>query len=464
MSSFGWFDEKRGTVAAALGVLVTLTALVAFFDVGQRPFLTAALLVLFAGAFLFALWATWNASPSRGVLLGVAVLLRLVALDLPPTLSDDVYRYIWDGRVLVAGFNPYTEAPDASRLAELRDELWQRMPPRGVETVYPPLALAFFSIAGLATHPVLAWKAMILVAEALSCWLLLGLVARRRLPTGRAVGYLWSPLVVIESTGMGHVDALGVLPLLAALVLVDRGSADRERRGSSSLPRTVGAALLLCASVLTKLVPLLLVPLWTKLSTRPRAFGAAFLVGLGAVLLPVLFTSGGLPPGLVTYGTSWEFNGPLFEPLWRLINTVRLDSAVKLLLGLGVYVGLSEILEPLYRYVYPQFLARLFLMLMLFWVVVRSTLRQQLMRGSLDLLTAMILFSATVYPWYLLWALPFACLTGRKVWLLLSVSLLAVYTHELFDVELFPWTYLLVWMPPLLYRLSTGREDKCSTV
>ena len=103
-------------------------------------------------------------------------------------------------------------------------------------------------------------------------------------------------------------------------------------------------------------------------------------------------------------------------------------------------------------------------MLMLFWVVVRSTLRQQLMRGSLDLLTAMILFSATVYPWYLLWALPFACLTGRKVWLLLSVSLLAVYTHELFDVELFPWTYLFVWMPPLLYRLSTGREDKCSTV
>ena len=95
VSSFGWFDERRGTIAAALGVLVTLTALVVFFDVAQRPYLTAALLVLFAGAFLFALWTTWNTSASRGVLLAVAVLLRLVALHLPPTLSDDVLRYVW---------------------------------------------------------------------------------------------------------------------------------------------------------------------------------------------------------------------------------------------------------------------------------------------------------------------------------------------------------------------------------
>ena len=67
-------------------------------------------------------------------------------------------RYLWDGRVLVAGFNPYTEAPDASQLAELRDESWERMPHRDVATVYPPLALAFFSIAGRMARPVLAWK------------------------------------------------------------------------------------------------------------------------------------------------------------------------------------------------------------------------------------------------------------------------------------------------------------------
>ena len=71
----------------------------------------------------------------------VAALLRVIALPLPPTLSDDIYRYVWDGKVIGAGLNPYLLAPQAADLEPLRDELWDRLPHREVETVYPPVAL-----------------------------------------------------------------------------------------------------------------------------------------------------------------------------------------------------------------------------------------------------------------------------------------------------------------------------------
>ena len=214
MSSLGSDGGGHRLLLGALAVTVSTTALVAWFDVGARPFLTATLMVVSASSFLLAVRLLWNSSPSRWALLGVAVGLRLLALGLPLTLSDDVYRYIWDGRVAVAGFNPYSEAPDSMRLEALRDDLWERLPHRQVETVYPPLALLGFSIASRLSHPILGWKILLTVVDLASCWLLLLILVRRGSPLGRSVGYLWSPLVILETSGMGHVDALGDLGLL----------------------------------------------------------------------------------------------------------------------------------------------------------------------------------------------------------------------------------------------------------
>ena len=79
--------------------------------------------------------------PIAGVL-AVALLLRLLALPLAPSLSDDVHRYLWDGRVAASGANPYRLTPNDPDLTGLRDDLWQRTAHRDVATVYPPLALS----------------------------------------------------------------------------------------------------------------------------------------------------------------------------------------------------------------------------------------------------------------------------------------------------------------------------------
>lgn len=123
----------------------------------------------------------------KAVLLG-AVLLRLPLLPLPPALSDDMLRYLWDGKVAAAGFNPYALAPEAEELIPLRDGIWRRLPQRQVPTVYPPLAVAAFSIASRLPFPLLAWKLMATGADLLACWLLLHLA--------RGLG-IWGPFFAL---------------------------------------------------------------------------------------------------------------------------------------------------------------------------------------------------------------------------------------------------------------------------
>ncbi|MDP9120593.1 MAG: hypothetical protein M3O15_04370, partial [Acidobacteriota bacterium] len=131
------------------------------------------------------------------------MLLRLPLLPLPLTLSDDVLRYVWDGKVASAGRNPYALSPEAEELAPLRDEAWRHLPHRGLPTVYPPLAIAAFSIAARLPFPILAWKGLATAADLAACALLLALARRTGRPEGLAVWYAWNPLAALETAGMG---------------------------------------------------------------------------------------------------------------------------------------------------------------------------------------------------------------------------------------------------------------------
>src|SRR6185295_539858 len=97
-------------------------------------------------------------APLGGAVLAGALLLRLPLLPIPPTLSDDVLRSLWDGKVATAGFNPY--APAAAELASLRDETGRAVPHAQQPTVLPPLSIAAFSIAARLPDTILAWKTL----------------------------------------------------------------------------------------------------------------------------------------------------------------------------------------------------------------------------------------------------------------------------------------------------------------
>jgi hypothetical protein len=386
-------------------------------------------------------------APGRAILWG-ALLLRLLLLPLPPTLSDDVLRYLWDGKVAAAGHNPYLLPPQAGELAFLRDEIWQKLPHQQVPTVYPPLAVAAFSIASRIPFPLLAWKAMATAADLLACALLLALARRLGIPAGRAAWYAWNPLVALEVAGMGHVDALGVAAVLGAVLSLTPRAGEKPRPALAGVWTAVGA--------LTKLVPLAAIPLWGRASRRPLVF-AGVALGLTAVSLAPLVASsastGGVPPGLLTYGLSWEYNGPIYEPLWRLLDEA--GAAPALAAGLDALERRYEswsLGDPFYPYLYPQLLAKMILGLGVLAVVARSAFsarERDPVAGTGRLFGGLLLLSATVYPWYLLWVLPWAALARSRAWLALSALIVLSYLPDprVAGVPLFPWIYLAVWGP-----------------
>ncbi len=422
-------------------------------------------------------WRDPKPMAGRTVLL-VALLIRLVTLVLPPTLSDDIYRYVWDGRVVLAGANPYTQAPDSAELVRLRDERWALIAHRDVETVYPPLALGMFAAAAVLPEPELALRVMVLVADMFCCGLVLFWLRRSGRTMNNAVLYAWNPMVVIEGVGMGHVDVLGATTLMAALCLACSLGVMRAKEGSNRTLHVGHAAAggLLAAGILIKLVPLILVPLWIGW-WRSWRFAASLLTVLVVGIAPVAFLAG-MPPGLMRYGISWEFNGALFEPMWRLLSRLGTSEVVK-----GWVPRVERVagvdLGWLYQYIYPQLLSKLVLatvLLILSTSIAWKTWRretlahgydadpelraQRLTHGSLLTLVAFMVCTATIYPWYLLWALPLAAVLGSVPVLVLSASLPLAYLPRLLSVPYMPWVWLAVWGPFLIALVWSWRSAR----
>lgn len=437
-STLGRGRLRLGPAALSLPLVAANCGLLLVGDLAHRLALTLALLgAAFLGLLVAARRLEGLKAPLGGAVLLGALLVRLPLLPLPLSLSGDALRYLWDGKVAAAGLNPYVLPPASERLAEIRDETWRRLPHTQVPTVYPPLAVAAFSIASRLPFPLYAWKVLATGADLLGCWLLLLLARRLGVPEGRAAWYAWNPLVALEVAGMGHVDALGAAAVTAAILcLVSR-------------PRSPGvAAAWAAAGALAKLAPLAAFPLWARQTGRPWRF--LFMAGglVALAMAPVAASTGGVPPGLVTYGVSWEFNGPVFEPLQRLLGAAGLAPALARGLDhLKDWTGEHELWNPLYPYLYPQLLAKAVLAIGMLSAVIASLREPDPAAGTGRLFGRLLLLSATVYPWYLLWILPWAALRRQTAWLALSGLILLSYLPQHSGVPLVPWVYLAIWGP-----------------
>ncbi|PSQ70800.1 MAG: hypothetical protein BRD26_04215, partial [Bacteroidetes bacterium QH_1_64_81] len=138
-----------------------------------------------------------------------ALLLRLAFLPLMPGLTDDPFRYIWDGMLQWEGINPYKFVPSASELEAFQDNtLYQELNSPDYYSIYPPISQLFFALGALFYDgnwvlPYYVLKAVFVTAECA------GVLLLARLTTARNVLlYAWNPLVLIETAGQGHTEAL----------------------------------------------------------------------------------------------------------------------------------------------------------------------------------------------------------------------------------------------------------------
>jgi alpha-1,6-mannosyltransferase len=341
-------------------------------------FIIAALLQGAVWAAAAVLVARGAERPSLTLILATAVLLRLGALAAPVYLSDDIYRYIWDGRVQAAGINPYRYIPTDTALSALRDEAIFPNINRNnyAPTIYPPVAQILFLGATRLGETVLTIKLVLVVVEAIGVGALLVVLRTVAAPTQNILFYVWHPLPVWEIAGSGHVDAAVVAFVALALAAAVSG-----RRACS------GAAL--AAATLVKFFPLVLVPaLWrpTRSNLGDWRWSSAFIVVVIAAYLPYVGVGRRVFGFLPAYMS--EENLSSGSGFW-LVDVIGRIFA----LPAGVYLAaMATIMGGL---------------------AVGALRRQTGPRASLawaaTLGTAAILFASPHYAWYFVWLVALLC-------------------------------------------------------
>src|SRR5712692_3805335 len=321
--------------------------------------------------------------PKRVIVFGLALsaLWHFQFLRMSPGLDDDIHRYVWDGRVQRLGYNPYIVVPSDPALASLHTAETRTLNNPEVPSPYPAGAQLFFRAVTSIHESTFALKVAFVLCDLAIVLVLLDVLRRTRQGEHWVLAYAWHPLLAIEVAGSGHIDILGVLLLLVSVAALVRGW------------RAV-AALAFGLAVSVKFLPIVLLPLyWKRVRMRDAAL-AAIVVGL---LYVPFFNNGRIPIGsLGTYVQRFRFNDPVFATLERV-------TAPQVVAGLAVLVGLLTAI----------------------WV------RRMSPQGSLDAfawpMAASLLCAPVVYPWYLLWLLPFIKSTSTMPIMVWTLSIIPTY-------------------------------------
>ena len=369
-----------------LGVII-LTALVTCSrgSVGSPLFLGG--LAIAGTAYLLAVREFFRTQqfPRRVVFvcLALAALSRIPFLMMPVGSDDDIHRYLWDGRVQRLGYNPYIVIPADPAVTRLHTPETRGLNHPELPSPYPAGAQLFFRAITAIHESIFAFKIAFVVCDFAIVLLLLDMLRRSGQGEHWVLAYAWHPLLATNVAGSGHIDILGVLLLLVSAAALGR----RQRM------RMI-AAIAFALAVAVKFLPIVLIPLyWRRLRLRD---GLLAVLVFGLLYIPFL-EHGRIPTGsLNTYVKSFRFNDPVFAALERV-------ASPQIVAGLAVLIGL----------------------------VAAGWLRKKPLSCRMDEwawpMAAALACAPVVYPWYLLWLLPFLRSTSTLPLMVWTVSILPTY-------------------------------------
>ena len=353
-----------------------------FWGIGSRYTGTAVILqFVLLTLLMFGIWYCLNQffhkEYVQWVLL-VGIVIRLLLIPVEPYTSNDVDRYLFDGRLLWEGYDPYTTNHEAEELIPLR-ALWQ--PPSehaAYVTLYPPLSLSLFALAASAGHEWAqwVWKAMLAIAGIVSLLLMAKLLKYRQQERYLPL-FALSPILLIEGGVGAHIDGFSTLAVVAALYMWFRA-------------RWWFCGMCIALGALTKFLPLVLLgPIFL---VAPNLASKAKLVFgfLGTVFLAysIFFMLGLRPVGsLAVFFEKWRFGSPVFSFLEQLFHPSSLVMVIPVLMVsimafLGFYI----------------------------WMSPKTEKEERALLGCQWALAAPLLLSPVVFPWYLMTLVPFSSL------------------------------------------------------
>ena len=337
------------------------------------------------GAYLLAIrefFCTAN-FPKRVIVIGLvlAAVWHITFLGIPTGSDDDVRRYVWDGRMQRLGFNPYVVVPDDPAFAPLHTAETRALNNPDVPSPYPPGAELFFRAIAAIHESIFALRVAFVICDVAIVLVLLDVLRRTGHGAHWILAYAWHPLLATEVAGSGHIDIFGLL-----LLVVSFAALIRRWRAI--------AAVAFALAVAVKFLPILLLPLYCRRVRIRDALLAAIVFAL--LYLPFL-NHGRIPIGsLGTYIQRFRFNDPVFAALQRV-------AAPQVVVGFAAFVG----------------------------VVIAIWFRTKFQRWSADAvawpMAASLLCAPVLYPWYLLWLLPFVRSVSTLPIIIWTVSIIPTY-------------------------------------
>ena len=351
------------------------------------------------GATAFLLLIYWLGRIQIWLILLVGIGLRIYFLPLEPTLSDDAYRYIWDGAVTAEGLNPYKYKPSDSELLKFQDdEIYGVLNSADYYTVYPPVSQLYFAIGGqfysgdwLSSY--YAIKIALVITEILALLLLAKMTSPLLL-----LLYAWHPLVIMETAGQAHTESAMLLFLLLTVWAV------RQNRGGL-------ASVMLAIAGWIKLYPFVLFPLlWRRFKWKGLVPGGLVAIGLLIPFYyPDFFTN--IKSSLDLYVRFFEFNA-------------------------GVYYGIKQIFLLWTGDDWSKTLGPFFRMLFLLGLPIVYVLdywqKWKIEKSFLVIIGLFLIASTTIHPWYFLGILLLLSLSERVPWHWFWVASFSIGTYLLY--------------------------------
>jgi hypothetical protein len=446
-------------ILGAVAETALLVAVAAWGDGIVRAFPLSLATIIGAGCLYLAACALTERYPELDtrrnlwiIIVGAGVMMG-AQIPAIPTLSDDLFRYLWDGHVQLNGINPFIYPPSAPELITLRTQWHAYINHPDISTIYPPLSQMLFLCAALISQHPAAMKFLLAASVAAAAWMVVDMLRRRGEPAIRVVWLLWNPLVIIETARAGHIDAFAALFVVTALWLIERG-------------REVGAWTALAAGMMAKLYPVLLLPvLWLHRVERnlrgqrgwrglrgPLAFAMVCVL----LTLPYIGASERLFVGLGAYSGGWRHNETVFAMLaWMMPDERFMVWLTPILLDTFGRFGLTSIpsdhVEPLTRIVTAVAL----IVTILF---ISTKQRWSAERRVWWILLALLGLAPAVFPWYVVMVcplLPLMVSRSSAVWPVAVFTVLlplSYWTLPAFHAG-GPWINVPIWVRIIEYGI-----------
>lgn len=382
------------------------------------------------------IYVGWKQQLSLPILVIIGLSARLLLLPYPPMLSDDYYRFYWDGKLLWHGISPYKYIPVATpeHFQSLYPSIVQKMNSPHYYSIYPPVLQGIFMTSSWGSISQFLWtyKVFFILAECLTVIGLIKVLKHVGKDVRNSIFYVLNPAIIIEGIGNLHAEILAVTCLVWFYYFFVKNN-----------PWLSASFILIGFGI--KLLPILLAP-WVFFHQKSPHRGMYFIIlllGSLMVFSPILFYVPQYVQSLDLYFQTFEFNASFYYLLRQFGQVLSgynliwyLGPGLLVLALLGIYYTMQYTIEKGNLYIAD------------FWV------------WSLAIY---FLLSTTVHPWYTLLLVPYAIIRGYRFPIYWSIAavLSYIYYYQGGSSNIY-YLFICVEYVGLLYLMYTERKKLLS--